>query len=1021
MPRHRAAAGCIFFLLLSNNCPAAAPPARSSIAALIDQLADVAQVDYGYSPTVSSSEFFSPLDREGRPGAILLVPQSHSRSAALRELVRHGAAAVPDLVAHLRDRRRTRLTVGLQGFNVVGRPWSLRERASGYTLTVGDLCYVALGQIINRDHTVVSYFPSGNLFINSVDAHPERIADLTREWGRVTPARHKAALLYDASAALDETARVGACKRLAYYYPEALEPLALKLLTSPVYKEEDVKGWHGRPETAEDVKDRKRYFQEFVLLRGQATYEGIRRKLFADLRDDEACPAILRPEGDDGSEVRWPLEGLFGYRQDVRSSDRPAFFPLERGERVSLIKEALIHLLSEKVDRAVRALLASAKAGDELGPACVEALAGHGHEADIERYLRRCGDYLTEDDRARAREVLGWTPLHAAVDRGRADLVPALVAAGARPDARSRAGDTPLHLAARSGDVEILRLLLRHKADLDLKGRLGLTPVQEAVRNDHDSAALLLLKHGCKAPDILVAAVAGRADLLGTLLDSNPASLGAKTEWGRTPLFLAIRHGHVEAARRLIARGAGASSPLDDGWAPLLVAAANGHADLARLLLAHKAKVNVRLSESKITPLHLAAGGGHQEMVRVLLDAGADVNAADHTGRTALFHAAETGHEAVVDLLLKRKASLLHLTNEGDTVLHAAATEGRANVIAALLKAGMPVQTTAVGTGETALHRAASAGRLDAERQLLDSGAKIDAGDKDGNTPLHDAAHSGHEDVVRLLLARGAEVDAVNKLGATPLVFAAWFGRAELVEVLLRHRANPNRFTPDSRNISNPFMAMEWFGNTPLWAAARQGHAAVVQVLLAHKADPYFHVPKADGWTTVLHQMASSGSTEGAELLLKSGVSVDCRDSRGETPLHYAARGSGLDSALMLKLLLRYKADIRARSKADWEPIHHAAQANDVAAVKTLLDHKADVNVQEKVGGRTPLHLAIEGGAWPLDEPSEESSLPVVAFLLKHKADFTLKDRKGRTPLALAEEMKYAKVAQLLRRHGAKR
>src|SRR5262249_45233088 len=94
------------------------------------------------------------------------------------------------------------------------------------------------------------------------------------------------------------------------------------------------------------------------------------------------------------------------------------------------------------------------------------------------------------------------------------------------PDARSRAGDTALHLAARRGDDEILRLLLSRKADLDLKGRLGLTPVQEAVRNDHDSAALLLLKHGCKAPDVLVATVAGRADLLGTLLDSNPAGDG---------------------------------------------------------------------------------------------------------------------------------------------------------------------------------------------------------------------------------------------------------------------------------------------------------------------------------------------------------------------------------------------------------------------------------------------------------------------------------------------------------------
>jgi len=44
-----------------------------------------------------------------------------------------------------------------------------------------------------------------------------------------------------------------------------------------------------------------------------------------------------------------------------------------------------------------------------------------------------------------------------------------------------------------------------------------------------------------------------------------------------------------------------------------------------------------------------------------------------------------------------------------------------------------------------------------------------------------------------------------------------------------------------------------------------------------------------------------------------------------------------------------------------------------------------------------------------------------VRLLLEYKADVNIKDAKGRTPLALAVEMKYMKVADLLRKHGAKK
>src|SRR5262249_13143399 len=152
-----------------------------------------------------------------------------------------------------------------------------------------------------------------------------RIAELSKKWGRTTTAQHKSAMIEDACRALDESEFIGACKRLAYYYPDALEPLALRLLALPVYDQEDVKGWGGELRTAEIAQDRRQRFRDFVARHGQGGREGLRRTLFAELQLDEETPAILRDDGDDGSAARWPLVALFGYRKDVRSADRPGF------------------------------------------------------------------------------------------------------------------------------------------------------------------------------------------------------------------------------------------------------------------------------------------------------------------------------------------------------------------------------------------------------------------------------------------------------------------------------------------------------------------------------------------------------------------------------------------------------------------------------------------------------------------------------------------------------------------------
>jgi ankyrin repeat protein len=84
--------------------------------------------------------------------------------------------------------------------------------------------------------------------------------------------------------------------------------------------------------------------------------------------------------------------------------------------------------------------------------------------------------------------------------------------------------------------------------------------------------------------------------------------------------------------------------------------------------------------------------------------------------------------------------------------------------------------------------------------------------------------------------------------------------------------------------------------------------------------------------------------------------------------------------------------------------IHDAAQAGDVAKVKSLLAGNPDLVNAKDEDGATPLHLAM--------------SKDVAELLLANKADVNAKDNIGYTPLHVAVVKNYKEVAELLRQHG---
>jgi len=113
--------------------------------------------------------------------------------------------------------------------------------------------------------------------------------------------------------------------------------------------------------------------------------------------------------------------------------------------------------------------------------------------SDVQKLIRKGADPDAKDKH-------GWTPLHWAVENGKAEAVEALlIEAGADPDTKDKDGWTPLHRAAAAEDWnrdEKIKLLLNAGADPKAKNNDGRTPRELAEAKRHYVATYLLRDAG---------------------------------------------------------------------------------------------------------------------------------------------------------------------------------------------------------------------------------------------------------------------------------------------------------------------------------------------------------------------------------------------------------------------------------------------------------------------------------------------------------------------------------------------
>lgn len=255
---------------------------------------------------------------------------------------------------------------------------------------------------------------------------------------------------------------------------------------------------------------------------------------------------------------------------------------------------------------------------------------------------------------------------------------------------------------------------------------------------------------------------------------------------------------------------------------------------------------------------------------------------------------------------------------------------------------------------------------------LLEAGANPTDG-----VSMHIASGSGNVSALELLHRFGVNVNGIPG-GVPPLPYAmTWAAntleRSAGIRWLIEHGADPHLSWGDD-------------GDTALHIAAQRWDVPMVELLIRHGAD--IHRRRTDGRTA--HTLAAlHGNEPVAAWLLAHGANDECNPlekfvsacTRGDAEVaremlaaepnlrnelcpehHLMTHGAaGHRNVAALETMLACGFDPNAKDKDQVTPLHRAAMAGRVEAVRVLLSHGASVNNLDGMFSASPLVWAVEG------------------------------------------------------------
>ena len=580
---------------------------------------------------------------------------------------------------------------------------------------------------------------------------------------------------------------------------------------------------------------------------------------------------------------------------------------------------------------------------------------------------------------------------------------------GADPNERDGNGQMPLHRALANRNPAAVALLLDAGADANATNSRGDPPLllPSSIRSDPETATDLARQllaagadpnaHGFLQNTALYLATIQEAGELARVLLQAGADPNAPGSGRSTPLYRAASRGSAELVGILLEAGADPNLAARQGELPLVAATRSGHTEVIRLLEAAGAEVDPQTGDGAVAQPEALPGDPHYpcnttsflwfapvESLRACLEDGAWLDEPvwfDHAPLAYLAQWQRPPRTAIAEkiaLLLAAGADANTVDDYGQTTLHLLLRRWSGDGaivrigIPALLDAGADVNARDA-RGRTPLHDAAEvwwprASRQDASHMvqlLLQAGADVNARTHLGESPLHLGVSRPPGDptvvtrVISALVEAGAEIDARTNDGRTPLHAAVQADQPAAVLALLEAGADP-ALRDDAGSLADPTSCEHW-GKAVFFATA---DADVVARCLEAGADPNPAAGAGDQNDPWLLHLASTHARDPAVItaLVEGGADIHARNRLGYTPLH-AAAGNATTAAV--QALVQAGADIDAPqgesgrySRGGPTPLHSAASNPNPDVAAALLEAGADVGARAWPWGGTPLHVA---------------------------------------------------------------
>ncbi|KAK9276201.1 hypothetical protein L1049_005732 [Liquidambar formosana] len=465
---------------------------------------------------------------------------------------------------------------------------------------------------------------------------------------------------------------------------------------------------------------------------------------------------------------------------------------------------------------------------------------------------------------------------------------------------------------------------------------------------------------------------------------------------------------------------------------------------------AHEVRVEYEEFKTEVTALFLAAHTGNLTLLRKLLSVGANVNQKLFRGY-ATTAATREGHLGILEIIINACASQLAC----EEALLEASYHGRARAAELLMGSDMIRPHVAVH----ALVHACCRGFVDVVDTLIKCGVNVNATDRvllrSSKPSLHAnvdcnalvaAIVSRQVSVVRLLLQAGVRTDIKVRLGAwswdtttgeefrvapktesRPIHLAARLGLAKILHCLIIAGCDLNSKTES--------------GETALMICARYKHEECLRVLALADAD--------FGLTNLAGQSTSSiaGSTRwtlGFQQtvldIIRAGKVARSTNPSIFSPLMFVTRANDIEA--LKKLIEHPHIDLNEQDENGLSAAMVAAAGGHVEAFRLLVYAGADVKLHNKYGEtaitlsevsqncevfeKVMLEYALEkgnhgfAGFYVLHCAARRGDLALVRMLTSRGYDVNVPDGDGHTPLMLAARGGHGSLCELLISCGAR-